>query len=147
MRKRFEDRKEGLERRKQDIMNALALPPMKGKARFRAAVRTVVAQLKDNQWRRTWSYIQQRRDNRNTYVRLVARQFELAEIRTIWNVKASLTPEELQQLVAATRELSHGDWSYYQSLARLQHRSKWVHAYVTSCVPLRSCALIPRFLL
>jgi len=133
IRKKFQDRKEGLERRKQDIINALALPFMRGKALFRAAVRTVVAQIKDTRWRNSWCYIQQRRDNRKTYVRLVAKQLELAEIKTIWNVKVSLTPDEIQQLQNITRELSQGDWAYYQSLARLQHRSAWVHAYVLSC--------------
>ena len=132
MRKKFEDRGEGLKRRKQDIVNALAIPSMKGKDLFRAVVRTMIAQIKDSRWRNTWSYIQRRRDNRRTYVRLVAKQLEHAEIRTIWNVKVSLTPDEARQLQAAASELSHGDWAYYQSLARLQHRSVWVHAYVLS---------------
>jgi hypothetical protein len=143
MRKKFEDRREGLERRKQDIIDALVLPSLKGKALFRAAAHTVIAQIKDNRLRNTWRYIQQRRDNRKIYVNLVAKQLELAEIRTIWNVKASVTPSESRQLEAAARELSHGDWSYYQSLARMQHRSAWVHAYVPNCV--RSRALMPCF--
>lgn len=134
MKKKFEDRREGLERRKQDIVDALVLPSLKGKVLFRAAVHTVIAQIQDNRWRNTWSYIEQRRDNRKIYVNLVAKQLELAEIRTIWNVKTSLTPAESRQLEATARELLHGDWLYYQSLARLQHRSAWVHAYVPSRV-------------
>lgn len=141
MQKKFDDRKEGLERRKQDIINALALPPMKGIVRFRAAARTVIAHIRDSRWRHTWDYIKQRRDNRNTYVSLVAKQFELAEIRTIWNVKVSLTQEESRQLKAASQELLRGDWSYYQGLARLRHRSVWVHAYVPKLfITVKSCS-------
>lgn len=103
---------------------------MNGKVRFRAIARTIIAQIADARHHKTWAFLSERRENRKVYVALVAKQLEAAEIRTIWNVNVSLTADESMRLELASRELLHGDWAYYQSLARQEHRNHWVHAYV-----------------
>ncbi|KAF8312647.1 hypothetical protein DL93DRAFT_2081901 [Clavulina sp. PMI_390] len=125
---RFKDRSEGLQRRQTDIIAALALPRLTGKARFRAVVRTIIAQIADANRHKTWEFLKSRRENRKRYVNLVTKQLEAAEIRTIWNVATSLSASEATELEDASRELLHGDWAYYQSLARAKHRKHWVHA-------------------
>lgn len=101
---------------------------MKGIIRFRSIVRTIISQISDSRYRRTWAYLKNRRDSRNVYVSLVAKQLQCAELQTIWKVKVSLTAKEAEQLESVSRGLLPGDWEYYQSLAQKVHRGAWVHA-------------------
>lgn len=108
---------------------------MQGKCRFRAVVRTIIAQIANSRYRKTWAFLKQRRDVRKRYVYLTVKQLQATELQTIWNTNASLTSQEAEELESASRELLPGDWGYYQSLAHQAHRNAWVHACVTSMIP------------
>lgn len=128
----FEKRAVGLERRTSDILGALALPSFKGKTRFQAVVRTVMAQIADSRHRKTWAFLKQRRDIRTRYVSLVAKQLQATELQTTWNTRVPLISAETEELEMLSMQLFPGDLDYYQSLAQQIHRSTWVHAYVAS---------------
>ncbi|KAF8340734.1 uncharacterized protein EI90DRAFT_3036693 [Cantharellus anzutake] len=123
----FRQRAEGLLRRKNDLIDAMSRSDIQGIARFRALGYTVVRQVKEMRQRLKWEFYRDRRDTRNGYVSLVAKQLQCAETRAIRHVAVSMTAEEEERLRDLSDDLSEADWAYYQSLAKLKYRLTRAH--------------------
>ncbi|KAF8340736.1 uncharacterized protein EI90DRAFT_3117280 [Cantharellus anzutake] len=135
----LQQRAERLLLRKNDLIAAMSISYMKSLERFRALGRTIVQRIREKRQRLRWEFYRNRRDVRNEYVSLVAKQLQCAETRAIWHVGISLTPEEEERLKDLSDNLSDADWAYYQSLARLKYRLTRAHLNLVCC----NCGKIP----
>lgn len=77
---------------------------------------TVFDEIHERNYKKTWSYMKKRRDQRKLYIPLWKKYLY---------DKNSLTPDERQKMLQLEDECSYEDLKFYRSLAKLQYKKEY----------------------
>lgn len=95
--------------------------------RFRAAARTVLIDVHDRHYRRTWAFFKRHETLRKRFVAAYATKMRMDQAKEFWGVAMSGSKEVEEQYILLSREVSSAARPLWTALARLEHRKTIIH--------------------